>query len=280
MAIVRTDLQELSQKKNIEFADLLWQYIAEDLFWRLGKTGVIEKYWLKNQDYLEKKKILLFQIPDKNVSQEKLQKILEEESDVQWEGVFQEDKWKIKARYNNYGHNQISPDVIEIPFKIEIQKLMSEGLVSPTRNEIEFINRKHKKMVINTYSVEAILGEYVFEIMRKLELINDMKLYELTYSILCNNSVSGRHIIEIMELFAQKEPKIISKRRIEQIEEYKTYPYMKKRWVQYAKKRKLEYTWEEVVDKILDFIKPLWNAICNNEIFFDDWMPELGRFLG
>lgn len=280
MAIVRTDLYKLSQEMETSFPDLLWQYVTEDLFWRLEKTGLIENYWLKNQDYLEKKKIYLFQRPEKNISNEKLQRIFEEESDVVWSGIFKEDEWIIKARYNNCEHNKISPEVIEIPLKIQIQKLMSEGLVTPSRNEIEFLNRKHKKMIINTYSVEAILGEYIFEILRKLELINDMKLYELAYSILSNNSISGRHIIEILEEFAQKEPKIISQRRIEQIEEYKTYSYMKKRWNQYAKKRDLEYVWEEVVDKILEFIKPLWNAIRNNEIFYDDWMPELGRFLG
>lgn len=277
---MRTDLYKLSQEMNTNFPDLLWQYVAEDLFWRLEKTGLIENYWLKNQDYLEKKKIVLFQTTDKKNSLEKLQKILEEESDIEWSGSFEEEKWSLSAKYSNCNHNQISPEIIEIPFQIEIHRLIDEGLVSPTRVEIEFINRKHKKIVMNSYSIETILGEHIFEIIRKLELINDMKSYEVVFSILDSNSISGRRIIEILEVFSKKEPKVISKRRLEQIEEYKTYSYMKKRWNQHAKRRQIQCSWEEVVDKILSFIKPLWTAMCNNEIFFDDWMPELGRFLG
>ena len=277
---MRTDLYKLSQEMKTNFPDLLWQYVAEDLFWRLEKTGLIEKYKIKNQDYLEKKKIVLFQTTDKNNSPERLHKVFEEESDIEWSGSFEEGKWRLSAKYINCDHNQISPDIIEIPFQIEIHRLMDEGLVSPTRVEIEFINRKHKKIVMNSYSIETILGEHIFEIMRKLELINDMKSYEVVFSILSSNSISGRRIIEIFEVFSTKEPKVISKRRLEQIEEYKTYSYMKKRWNQHAKRRQIQCSWEEVVDKILSFIKPLWTAMCNNEIFFDDWMPELGRFLG
>ena len=38
--------------------------------------------------------------------------------------------------------------------------------------------------------------------------------------------------------------------------------------------------WEETLDLILDFLTPVWSAFCNDEIFYDDWMPELGRFMG
>ena len=38
--------------------------------------------------------------------------------------------------------------------------------------------------------------------------------------------------------------------------------------------------WEEVMDRIVSFTEPLWDALCENTVFLDDWMPELGRFLG
>jgi hypothetical protein len=28
------------------------------------------------------------------------------------------------------------------------------------------------------------------------------------------------------------------------------------------------------------FLRPVWNAMCRDEVFFGDWMPELERFLG
>ena len=56
---------------------------------------------------------------------------------------------------------------------------------------------------------------------------------------------------------------------------------MKKRWQQYEKihlKEKEE--WECVLNRIMTFISPVWKALCEDEIFVDDWMPELERFLG
>ena len=55
---------------------------------------------------------------------------------------------------------------------------------------------------------------------------------------------------------------------------------MKKKWQQYAKHRKEQYDdWEIMVKRITNFLNPIWNALCEDEIFFDDWMPELERFL-
>ena len=75
-------------------------------------------------------------------------------------------------------------------------------------------------------------------------------------------------------------PKMISQKRIGQISSYKEYGYMKKRWQQYAKQQKKEnQSWEDVLERLCAFLTPLWKALCEDEIFFDDWMPELGRFL-
>lgn len=55
---------------------------------------------------------------------------------------------------------------------------------------------------------------------------------------------------------------------------------MRKRWDKSCKKVNVDAAWEDALGLIIGFIEPLWNALCANEIFFDDWMPELGRFLG
>ena len=55
---------------------------------------------------------------------------------------------------------------------------------------------------------------------------------------------------------------------------------MKKRWQQYVRVYKTETeSWEEAMDRILTFLGPIWNALCKDEIFLADWMPELKRFL-
>ena len=52
------------------------------------------------------------------------------------------------------------------------------------------------------------------------------------------------------------------------------------KYLQNARRAKQKEDWEEVVDRIMAFMKPVWRALCADEIFFDDWMPELTRFLG
>ena len=80
---------------------------------------------------------------------------------------------------------------------------------------------------------------------------------------------------------AENEPKVATMKRLDQIQSYKNYGYMKKRWLQYERMHLQEKEeWEAVVDRIMSFICPVWKALCDAEIFFDDWMTELERFLG
>ena len=117
--------------------------------------------------------------------------------------------------------------------------------------------------------------------MRKLELISDMEAYAEANEILKEYSISGRYILEEFTVMGEKEPKVVSLKRLEQISSYKKYGYMKKRWQQYERAHgKEKEDWEAVITRILSFLDPVWKALCENEIFFDDWMPELERFLG
>ena len=113
-----------------------------------------------------------------------------------------------------------------------------------------------------------------------------MKLFADSYDILKEYPVSGRRMIDFFKAKSQEKPKVASMRRLEQLGGYRSYTYMKKRWNRYCKRQdKLSEHydsagWEETLDLILDFLTPVWSAFCNDEIFYDDWMPELGRFLG
>ena len=69
-------------------------------------------------------------------------------------------------------------------------------------------------------------------------------------------------------------------KRIEMLESYDTYTYMKKRWEKYVRKQGIEnVSWETVLHRIVLFLRPVWNAMCRDEVFFGDWMPDLERYL-
>ena len=154
-----------------------------------------------------------------------------------------------------------------------------------TKN-IVFMNSFYGDADVCIFSPESRLGEQLFEIMDKLELVSDMKPYGDAYEILKRYSVSGRQIIDIFKVRAKNKPKTVSMHRLEQVYGYRSYAYMRRRWEQYCKRltrQQRAYAnacWEETLDLILDFLTPVWSACCNDEIFYDDWMPELGRFLG
>ena len=132
-----------------------------------------------------------------------------------------------------------------------------------------------------SYTRESILAEDLFEIMRKLELISDMSCYDRVNEILKTQSIGGRYIIEEFKTMSQNEPKVVTLKRLEQVTSYKDYGYMRKKWQQYAKNHRESYDdWEIVMKRMLRFLNPIWTALCEDKIFFDDWMPELERFLG
>ena len=71
---------------------------------------------------------------------------------------------------------------------------------------------------------------------------------------------------------------VLDRKRIELFKIYKTYTYMKKRFKSYVR-RKSDVDWEEAFKRISEFLVPMMDAIVEQQIFFGDWMPNLGRYL-
>ena len=169
---------------------------------------------------------------------------------------------------------------MNVPIRVRIQALHKPS-IRPETIQIPLLTDENKTLSFQVYSSEYILGECFFEIIRKLELIGDMAFYWKAYQILQQCPASGRHVLEIMEAYMQTEPQTANPKRMECIEGYLNYSYMRKRWEKYAKNnREVDKTWQQVLETFLTFAKPIWEAICSNEVFLGDWMPELQRFLG
>ena len=69
--------------------------------------------------------------------------------------------------------------------------------------------------------------------------------------------------------------------RLNQFSEYRNHEDIKNKWQLYIEKHSKDVEeWEKVMDRLLAFIRPIWESVCKDEVFFEDWMPELERFLG
>ena len=137
-----------------------------------------------------------------------------------------------------------------------------------------------KCAVYQHFPVETYLAEQLFSILKFLELIPSMEVYDTTFRLLEQETVDGRHIYETLSFLCGNEEVIPQEKRIEMLESYDTYTYMKKRWEKYVRKQGIEnVSWETVLRRMVLFLRPVWNAMCRDEVFFGDWMPDLERYL-
>lgn len=292
--------KEKSIKEQIPLSDLLYGFAIEDIMKRMTKSEFREYLWLANEKAIGiesyKKKIkegleFLYVESGKKSFQEGLKpgQAFQESLMKQFaeELFIEKENEKIHWTYNmKESENRIlflatgSYMDMRIPVNIGVS-VIPMGTKRPKNRKFTSLFDVKKVYEYLSYSKESILSESIFEIMRKLELISNMEAYDTMNDIIKNYSISGRHIIEDLKVMGEKEPKVLTMKRLEQVSSYKNYGYMKKKWQQYAKKHKSEVEdWEEVMVRIEQFLRPIWTALCKDEIFFDDWMPELGRFLG
>lgn len=291
--------KQQSEKNGIPLSDILYGYAIERLMLRIEKSSFHEFVWLTNEDGLGeqayKKKVkdrlfFFYRVSGRKVFQERVQaghplskavvelfekEVLEADADdMVWTSYIEETATGYVLHIEGHYLDMRVPVVL-------ILEKAPEKAQSPKWKELELLYAGKKPCRYLSYSRESELAECLFELVRKLELVGDMEAYSVANHILKNDSISGRHILEDFEVLRQKEPKVVSMKRLEQLEGYKTYAYMRKKWEKYEKRQgQKPEDWEEVLERILSFLRPMWRALCENEIFFDDWMPELGRFLG
>jgi len=288
-----------SVKDDIQVSDILYGLAVEDLLQRIEKSSFREFLWVTNEQaiglaaykkkckesvdflYVEsgKKNYLSHAVAGQPFDQDVQTLLLEE--------LFQhrdeESQWEYKIGNSKKGMQLFltySKLDMQVPVAVHIDTFAMKSQ-KRKQKEFTFLLEERKTCSYLCYSKESILAEALFEIMRKLELISDMEAYSEANQILKEYSISGRYILEEFSAMKEKEPKVASMKRLEQIASYKNYGYMKKRWQQYERIHHNEKEdWEKVITRIMAFIAPVWKALCEDEIFFDDWMPELERFLG
>lgn len=294
------ELKERSEELDIPFADLLRGYVLEDMMLRVSTSSYKDSLWLETYPVLgeeiyrgrsERRIHFLYQESERVLPPEKLQPgqklsaalaeqmiadifAKENKQEVVWNGKVSEQAEHIILHLNAvYREMQVPLTLIVTCLRTEEQRpaVKEEGLVVIPGKQISYL----------VYAPENQLGRNIFSMIEKLELIGDMKCYYDTYQILTTQSFGGRYILDELTALTENTPKLKTEQRIELLAGYRGYAYMRKRWEKYLRNHKQpQVPWEEALDLILTFIRPLWHCLCCNEIFFDDWMPELGRFLG
>lgn len=160
-------------------------------------------------------------------------------------------------------------------FKLNVKDLKD---VSSEQIVLYDITANDRTFTIGTYPVENLLLFDLIEILDKLELINDMGHYQRTYDILSSMAINGRRIREgLLNAFSGKR---LTLDRVNMIEDFANYKYMKNKWKAYKRQnKKSEIELSDSIDCLIRFLRPIISSIETGQMFLGDWMPQLKRFL-
>lgn len=297
--IEKAALKAKSEELGIPFSNLLAGYVLEELMYLIEDSPFSLFLWLKNssilgiEQYRKKNKLTLeFAYLTDRLAMKK-------------EGIVPGQKLSLKMGYVILayilkkekvpeiawrGRASIKGDVVElevtgefeemtVPIHIRIKEMTGEGVV-PVKKDFPLFMEKGKRIPYLEYPVEIVLAEQLFAIIKNMELLPEMHAYDTVYHVLKTEAVDGRHIREMLDESCKKEHVIPDQQRMDEILSYRSYTYMRKRWEKYLRHRKRkEPSWNEVMEQLSEFLPRIWKSICEDEVFFGDWMPDLGRFL-
>lgn len=297
--IEKAALKAKSEELGIPFSNLLAGYVLEELMYLIANSPFSLFLWLKNSSVLgieqyRKKTILSLEfgyVTDKLAMKKEgvvpgqalslkmgyvmLAYILKKER-------VPEIAWKGRAMMNGDAVElEITGELEEmtVPIHIRVTRLTEEGLV-PVKSDFPLFMQNNRRIPYLEYPVESILAEQLFFIVKNMELIPEMRAYDLVYQILTTDAIDGRHIREMIANHCEREGLIPEADRAETILSYRNYTYMRKRWEKYLRHRKKTGpSWDEVMGVLAEFLPRIWTSICKDEVMFGDWMPDLGRFL-
>lgn len=235
---------------------------------RMLEVGYKEKLWARKK--LDSKQIeqgLVFCPAEDNQ-----QELLEELCQLFQSELMEKKNLPFSVETKNRIMLEFEIEKYRIPFFIEIKPYRQAALY-PVEETLQ-------KMVYYRFPTEEYVAQGFYEILNKLELLNNLSWYKEIYDILLVEAMDGRRVCECFRkrLETKKIPSL--EKRLDTIKSYENYGYMKKKWKKEQKRQKEEFPeWNQVVSLLITFFSPVFNAVIRDEIFFGDWMPQLGRYL-
>lgn len=297
--IDKAALKAKSEEFGIPFSNLLAGYVLEELMYLIEDSPFSLFLWLKNSSVLG-----IEQYRKKNMLTLEFAYVTDRLA-MKKEGVVPGQKLSLKMGYvmlayilkvekvpeiSWKGRASMKGDTVElevtgefeemiVPIHIKVTELTEEGM-APVRRDFPLFMQNNRKIPYLEYPLEIVLTEKLFEIIKNMELIPEMYAYDMVHQILSTEAVDGRHIRAMLSEACKREQLVPEEERIQTILSYKNYTYMRKRWEKYLRHRKRkEPSWEEVMGLLEGFLPRIWKSLCEDEVFFGDWMPGLGRFL-
>ena len=289
--IGKTALFQKSIELQIPVERLLAGYVMEQLAVKLSESERAQCLLLKNPDVLGLSGLA------KNGSHRLHYVYVKRPGEVFSKADFaaflkQTIKWETQTNieWSWRSHTEEMRLFVELAAVLDDMRMPVELVIDPVEgNEadgsadvypVRLIMENNKICKINIYSEQESFFDDLGEILTKLELISDMAVYESVYETLGEHAFEGRQFQNHLEHFCAEHEIVMDEIRYAQIERYQNYPYMKKKWNAYLKKRRRTGpSWEEVYGRFWSFLMPPWSAALQGFVYLGSWIPDLGRYL-
>lgn len=136
-----------------------------------------------------------------------------------------------------------------IPFFIEVQPYKKVDMY-PAEEEFE-------KLKYFRFPTEEYIAQGFYEILNKLELLNNLSWYKEIYDIILVEAVDGRRVRDCFGKLLESKKIPSLEKRLDTIKSYENYGYMKKKWKNEKKRQSGEFPeWNEVVSLLVTFSLP------------------------
>lgn len=125
---------------------------------------------------------------------------------------------------------------------------------------------------INTYSLESTIAEKFDAILQRLEMTSRMKDFYDIYYLSKMFDFDGRKLQEAIAETLQNRGTSYNRDSLQQIAGFVNNAEMIAKWKRSLKDiKKPDLSFEEVVGAIVNFLKPIWDGIVDEEEFFGEW---------
>lgn len=175
----------------------------------------------------------------------------------------------------------IGADIFGMYSPIELRLMPLEPNENvPEKIEYTMLSKSDEKIIFFMYPVEVILSDIASEILSKLELMYDMEKYSEVFRITQSKSFDGTKFSVKLLYFCKKRNVPLTDERLFLFLSYRNNNRLKARWNRFIKHNgESDLKWEELMGRMAALLGPVWDKLCNDDVFTGDWMPELGRYL-
>ena len=176
-------------------------------------------------------------------------------------------------------HFAFSIEEMYVPFDIEMFQVKREHLFAQDAT-LRLFMENNRTVSYPVYPAEQSIAYDLAEILRQLELLNEMERYDGAYHILRRYPLEGRKVKDALMKLCESSHVSLTPEPYDLWKSYGDYTYMRKKWKVFLRKEHRNGPqWEEVHHLIDVFLEPVWRSVVEGNVFFGDWMPELERFL-